>query len=608
MCGIVGFFDKQNLNYQNINYIIDKMNTLQSHRGPDSSGQFINVEKNFGFKMCRLSILDLELGVQPMHSIDGRYVIIFNGTILNSPDLRKKLEEQNIKFKSKNSDTEVLLNMIIKYGTEGLMELNGSFAFALYDKKDKKLLCARDRFGLAPFYYYQKNDKFLFASELKSLFFSGLISKEINRENLNHYLSLLWSPGPDTIIKNIKKLQPGHLLEVDLNNNSLNLSRWFNFNFNPNHSKNIDEWCEAIIENLEKSVINSTLSDVPLSCGLSGGLDSQSIVAILSKHNKNLKSFSLGFKGYNKGPLNELEESRIASKYFNIDHQEIIIDKKNYFSELDKMIYHLDEPYGGGLPLWHVFKEAGKKYGVIVTGLGGDELFGTFGQWSLLERTFFNITNSSLQFKLLYFDRKYFFTDEMKNKLLLGGNTNYERTTDFLFRKISNKNFQNVRDKVTNMILETQLPDEYNNMVNKFSMANNIEARAPFLDNNLTNLIQEIPADKRTKREDFKYLLRNSVKNILPKENLFNRKRGFVGLESQNIQHNFEYIFHDLFNKKKIEAQEIFNYKILHNFLNSFKNNGNFKEITNLGYLKNYNYKSLWGLIMFQKWHDIFMK
>ena len=226
----------------------------------------------------------------------------------------------------------------------------------------------------------------------------------------------------------------------------------------------------------------------------------QSIVAILSKHNKNLKSFSLGFNGYNKGPLNELEESRIASKYFNIDHQEIIIDKKNYFSELDKMIYHLDEPYGGGLPLWHVFKEAGKKYGVIVTGLGGDELFGAFGQWSLLERTYFNITNSSLQFKLLYFDRKYFFTDEMKNKLLLGGNTNYERTTDFLFRKISNKNFKNVRDKVTNMLLETQLPDEYNNMVNKFSMANNIEARAPFLDNYLTDLIQKIPADKRTKR------------------------------------------------------------------------------------------------------------
>ena len=176
------------------------------------------------------------------------------------------------------------------------------------------------------------------------------------------------------------------------------------------------------------------------------------------------------------------------------------------------MIYHLDEPYGGGLPLWHIFKEAGKKHRVIVTGLGGDELFGTFGQWSLLERTYFNITNSSLQFKLLYFDRKYFFTDEMKNKLLLGGNTNYERTTDYLFRKISNKNFKNVRDKVTNMILETQLPDEYNNMVNKFSMANNIEARAPFLDNYLTDLIQKIPADKRTKREDFKYLLRNSVK------------------------------------------------------------------------------------------------
>ena len=607
MCGIAGYFNKQNSNQEDINFVIDKMNELQSHRGPDSSGKFINKEKNFGLKMCRLSILDLELGLQPMHSIDERFVIIFNGTILNSPDLRKKLEKLNIKFLTKNSDTEVLLNMMIRYGIDGLKELNGSFAFALYDKKNKKLICARDRFGLSPFYYLQKNNKFLFASELKSILFTGFSSKEIDKQNLYHYLSLLWSPGPNTIIKDIKKLQPGHYLEIDFNNNKLNISRWHSLNFKPDNEKNIDDWSNLIHQNLESSVIRSTLSDVPLACGLSGGLDSQSIAAILSKQKKNLKTFSLGFEGYDKGPLNELNESKLASEYFKTEHQEIIINQKDYFSELDKMIYHLDEPYGGGLPLWHVFKEAGKNYRVIVTGLGGDELFGAYGQWSLLERTFFNIFHNYYQFKLLYFDRKYFFTDEMKNKILLDDDIPYEKTCKFLYDKVSNKNFTNIRDKISNMVFETLLPDEYNNMVNKFSMANKIEARAPFLDNSLTDLVQKIPSKIRTKKGDFKYLLRNSVKEILPKENLYNRKRGFVGLESQSIEHNFDFIINEIFNKEKILKQGLFNFETLNRFILSFKKIGKYKEITNLGYLKKYNYKSLWGLIMFQRWYDIFI-
>ena len=166
MCGIVGYYNS-NSSFDDINMLIDKMNKFQEHRGPNSSGKFISSQKNFGLKMCRLSILDLELGIQPMHSIDDRYVIIFNGTILNSPELRGELENKGIKFFTKNSDTEVLLNMLINYGTEGISSLNGSFAFAFFDKKNQKLICGRDRFGLAPFYYLYKNNKFLFASELK---------------------------------------------------------------------------------------------------------------------------------------------------------------------------------------------------------------------------------------------------------------------------------------------------------------------------------------------------------------------------------------------------------------------------------------------------------
>ena len=605
MCGIVGYYNS-NSSSDDINMLIDKMNKLQEHRGPNSSGKYISPKKNFGLKMCRLSILDLELGIQPMHSINERYVIIFNGTILNSPELRSQLENKNIKFFTKNSDTEVLLNILIHYGTEGLDYLNGSFAFAFFDKKEQKLICGRDRFGLAPFYYLYKNNKFLFASELKSILKSGHSNKRLNKQSLYHYLSLLWCPGPETIIEDINKLQPGHFLELNLINNHLKIKKWHHIKIESDNSKNLNEWKESILFTLKRSVKRSTLSDVPLACGLSGGLDSQSIVGILSGEKK-LNTFSMAFEGHSEGPLNELNESRIAANYFKTNHREILINQDDYFKELDQMVYHLDEPYGGGLPLWHVFKEAGKKFGVILTGLGGDELFGNFGRWTLLEKTYFNLTNNYYQFKTLFFDRKYFFKDSLKNKLLLDKNKNFENTSEFMFNKLNSTNLGNIRDKIFNLDLANQLPDEYCNMTNKFSMANQIEARAPFLDNDLTNLMQTVPYNLRTKKKDFKYLLRETVKEILPKENLYNRKRGFVGLESQAIKHNFKYIKYELFNKDKIKKDQIFDYDFLLNFLNSFEKHGKYIDTNDIFMKKTYDFKSLWSLIMFQKWYDIFM-
>ena len=155
--------------------------------------------------------------------------------------------------------------------------------------------------------------------------------------------------------------------------------------------------------------MRSTLSDVPLACGLSGGLDSQIITGLLAKNKIRLNTFTLGFKGYQSGDLNETEFANVAAKHFGTKHTKVEIDTENYFEDLDRMIYHLDEPYGGGLPLWHVLKQSGKKFGVILTGLGGDELFGNFGRWTLLEKTMFDKFNSKYQFDTLFFNRKYFF-------------------------------------------------------------------------------------------------------------------------------------------------------------------------------------------------------
>jgi len=609
MCGIVGFFNK-NSNRDHIDSMITKMDSLQKHRGPDSSGKFINKENNFGLKMSRLSILDLEFGIQPMHSNDKRFTIIFNGTILNSPELRKDLELKGVKFYTNNSDTEVLLNIMILHGVDGIKKLNGSFAFAFYDNQNNKLICARDRFGSAPFYYFLKNGTFCFASEMKSILLAKISSKEINMQSLSNYLSLNWVPGPETIINDINKLSPGHFIEFDINNFNFKNKRWFNFDFQPNYSIKEKDWPDLILDTLKKSVKRATLSDVPMSCGLSGGLDSQAIVSLLTQIGHKPKTFSLAFEGFEEGKLNELKSARRMAKLCDTEHEEILLSEKEYFDDLDKMVYHLDEPYGGGLPLWHLFKKAGKDHGVVLTGLGGDELFGNFGKWTLLEKTLFNLTNSKFQHKSLIFDRKSFFSDEFKRKLFEEKKVkNLTNTSDYLFNILNeNKTTKNIRDKMCYLDLTTQLPDEYQNMVNKFSMANKIEARAPFLDNDFSDLIFSIPSNTRTKKSDFKYLLRKAVKNIIPKENILNRKQGFVGLESQYLIKNNNLIYEKFFQKEYIDKQGIFNYDVLKVFFNSFKNENHFLESKYFGiYKKKYSIKSLWSIIMFQKWYNAFI-
>ena len=604
MCGIAGYFKKK-LEKNTLISCLHKMNQSQIHRGPNSTNFYINPDNNLGLIMCRLSILDLELGMQPMTSKDGRYTIIFNGTILNSPELRKELEQKNVKFFTNNSDTEVLLQLLINYGIEKLDKLNGSFAFAFYDNHKKKIICARDRFGLAPFYYTWKNNEFLFASELKAILSTGKTSNEINFDSLNKYLSLLWVPGPDTIINDVKKLAAGDFIEIDLNTERLTVKKWWNLTIKQKNNLILKDLTEEIKYTLENSVKRATLADVPLACGLSGGLDSQSIVGLLSKNNYKSNTFTMGFDGHAPGDLNELNASRIASRAFETNHTEMIINSEDYFRDLDKMIYHLDEPYGGGLALWPVLKEAGKKFGVILTGLGGDELFGNFGRWTLLEKTKYDFFQSSFQFDTLFFNRKYFFSENLKKKLL-NKNTN-SSASEYLENTMKNSGLKNIRNKIMYLDLKTQLQDEYCNMVNKFSMANQIEARAPFLDNEFTNLMFSISSELRTSKSDFKYLLRQSMKDVIPKENLHNRKRGFIGLEAKKQNFNFRELKENLFNKTKIKSQGIFSHKILEEFIISFEKKGFYKEKIGI-FTKNYNNKSLWGLIMFQKWYDIFIE
>ena len=209
-------------------------------------------------------------------------------------------------------------------------------------------------------------------------------------------------PGPETILNEVKKLPAGHFIKIDINKEKFSINKWWDVTIKNTNFKSIKDISEEIRFTLEQSVKRATLSDVPLACGLSGGLDSQSIVGLLTKNNYKVTTFTMGFDGHEPGDLNEINVSRIASEIFKTEHNEMIIGSEEYFRDLDKMIYHLDEPYGGGLPLWHVLKEAGKNFGVILTGLGGDELFGNFGRWTLLEKTHYKVLKTNF-ILILYF-------------------------------------------------------------------------------------------------------------------------------------------------------------------------------------------------------------
>ena len=323
MCGIVGFTRRgKNLD------LLKKMNKEQTHRGPDDEGYFICNKNNVHLAMRRLSILDLDNGHQPMEIHDGKIYIVYNGEIFNSPELRLGLESKGIKFKTKNSDTEVILHLYAKYGVKTFSMLNGMFALTIFDSYKNIIVSARDQIGIKPFFYSINNNNFNFSSEIKSLLKLPWISKKINNQSVYHFFSFQFIPPPETIYEEIKKLPAGHYIEWNLESRKEKIIKYWNPKFlNKTICKNY-ELNEYIHDEIKKAVSRWSLSDVPVACSLSSGIDSSTIVALLANQSKNqLKTFTLGFNDEL-----ELDERKLAKKLsdkYNTDHTEIVINSSD---------------------------------------------------------------------------------------------------------------------------------------------------------------------------------------------------------------------------------------------------------------------------------------
>lgn len=639
MCGIVGTAGDWPPE------LLSSMNETIHHRGPDDAGEYRDPAAQLGIAMRRLSILDLEAGHQPMSNEDGTVWIVFNGEIFNSPELRPGLEARGHRFATRNSDTEVVLHLYEEYGTAALQDLNGMFAFVIYDQRRQLIFGARDRMGIKPLYYFNEGGRFAFASELKSLLKLPGLERSIDLQGLFHYMTLLYLPDSASIIRGIKRLPPGHSFIYSLRNREFGIQRYWQPSFAPVEQRSEEEWAEILRVKLREAVDRWTLSDVPIACALSGGLDSSVVVGLLAELGyPQIKTFSLGFVGEEEQAWNETELARQVSQRWGTEHHEIWLEPTSLLDDLISMVWHLDEPYGGGLPSWYVFREMGKHVKVGLTGTGGDELFGNYGKFDVYENSAsvrtalaYRRWNSAAAEPLAqlvepiaainerlpsagrwlgkggiiarlpetlrqpfgqhYYANATYLSDGRKRADVFQFHQNgIQDTAVYLQRLFDTSSATNVRDGLAAVDFRTQLAEEFLLMTDRFSMAHALEARVPLLDHTLVELIFRIPAAQRSKPGNLKYLMKKATADLLPPDVLAGRKRGFVIPVKLWLRDQLRPLVQRLLAPERLKKQGIFQAEFYRQFV-----------VPHLEGKADYTWQ-VWSALMFQLWHLIYIE
>ena len=603
MCGIVGLCGAQDPSW------LTALNRRIVHRGPDDHGEYRDPAAGVSLAMRRLSILDLSGGHQPMGTEDGGCWIVFNGEIYNAGDLRTDLEKQGVRFQTNHSDTEVLLRLYQKEGPSMLKKLNGMFAFVIYDRNRRLLFGARDRLGIKPLYYTEQGGLFAFASELKALLSLPGFRREIDNGSLYHYMSLLYVPGEQSIFQGIRRLPPAHCFTYTLSDKQLKIERYWDFPTEEQQGISVEDWASRIRRQLETAVRRWVISDVPVGYALSGGVDSPALVGLLATQGmRNLKTYSLGFAAPEEQHWDELPRAREVAKRWGTDHQEIILQPGDLLKDLVRMVWFLEEPYGGGLPSWYVFEFMHREVKVGVTGTGGDELFGNYGKFRFLENPWLRtkrgirkilepgIHGGSSPTEILL-DSVYYLTDPVKKQQIFEkSQVPTEETSRYLSRCWDRSGPGQIRRGIARLDCTTQLPDEFLQMTDRFSMAHSLEARVPYLDHELVELCFQIPAGLRMRSTDPKYLLKMAVRDLLSDSLLSAPKRGFVIPVQRWLREELRPLAEQLLHPDRLKRQGIFRPDFWTTFVRPhLEGRADFTWV-------------VWAGLMFQLWHLIFIE
>ena len=604
MCGIVGFTGMR----AGREAILKAMTDAIAHRGPDGEGSYFGSGVALGHR--RLSIIDLAGGAQPMFNEDKNLAVVFNGEIYNFMELRAQLVEAGHTFSTDHSDTEVLLHGYEEWGEGMLAKLRGMFAFAIWNEAEQTLFCARDHFGIKPFYYSLTDEgELLFGSEIKSFLAHPGFKKELNQSQLELYLSYQYSPGEDTFFKGVKKLLPAHSLLWKAG--QVDVKRYWEPRFEPEEGKSLSDWESRVEEVMRQSVAAHKISDVEVGSFLSSGVDS-SYMAYLAHVDK---TFTVGFA--NK-QYDETDYAAEFSKFMGVKNYAYRIEPEEYWENLPRIQYHMDEPLAdaASVALYFVNREAAKQVKVCLSGEGADEFFGGYNIYKEpftvswydhiplpIRRAIGAVAEQLPPVHGVNFlvrrsrplEERYIgntnLMGERRKKQLLKHYTSGKKPTDLsrpYFKKTAGQ------DPVTRM----QYTDLHLWMVgdillkaDKMSMANSLELRVPFLDKEVFEVARHIPVECRADAEHTKMALRGAAARSIPEKTADKKKLGFpVPVRAWLREEKYAAIVREKFESES--AEKFFNTRELTRMLDQHMSE------------KRDNWRQIWCVFMFLTWYE----
>ncbi|MBI3895003.1 MAG: asparagine synthase (glutamine-hydrolyzing) [Acidobacteria bacterium] len=622
ICGIVNFDKEERIDAE----LLERMTNTLAHRGPDDAGYFL--DGNVGLGHRRLSIIDLSGGKQPIFNEDGSAVIVFNGEIYNYADLTPPLVSQGHTFRTR-CDTEVILHSYEQYGSQCVQQLRGMFAFAIWDRHNEQLFLARDRLGVKPIYFYQGAGFFAFASEIKALLELPSARCALDPEAFDLYLSLRYVPGPRTMFQGIYKLQPGHFLLF--NRSGVRIQRYWDVPYDPHpRPRAWSDTVEEFEQLLEESVRLRLMAEVPLGVFLSGGLDSSTILAVMSKitQGERIKTFSVGYGGgAAEEKSNEFYYANLAATAFRAEHHEFRVNAQDFADFIPELVWHLDEPLADPscIPLYFISKLARNYITVVLSGEGADELLGgyyIYRKMLALERIYRSFAplpallaprlahlmpgearRSYLKMAGLPLESRYKgvsrgFRPELKGRLLSDGKARdpEEKLREHFLPYFRQVEGRSPLDRMLYADTKIWLPDDILLKADKMTMANALELRVPFLDHKLVEFCAGLPTKFKLHGFQDKFLLRQAMGKVLPKPILERPKKGFPVPTGEWLRIPMREFAHDVLLSPNSACRTYLNSSVLEGMVLEHENGRVNRE------------QEIWTLLIFEFWHRLFLE
>ncbi|WP_445426522.1 asparagine synthase (glutamine-hydrolyzing) [Alishewanella sp. HL-SH06] len=630
MCGIAGFSIPAKHEANHTAQLLQAMGSAIAHRGPDASSTWF--DQDFALVHQRLSIIDLSnAGTQPMHSACGRYVIVFNGEIYNYQALKKQLIDLGEQF-STLTDTEVLLKLYQRQGKECLALLNGMFSFVIWDMQLKEVFLARDRLGKKPLYYYQHDQQFAFASEIKALLKLPFVSKKVRQDAVKDFFFYQYIPDPKTIFENVHKLEPGHYAHFSLEGDQkITPIKYWNLRFNATVGRSEKQISDELFSLVNDAVKLRMVSDVPLGAFLSGGIDSSAVVGMMAKHSKTaVTTCAIGF---DSEKFDEVTYARKVANLFGTSHHEYTV-KETVTANFEQISRYFDEPFADPsfIPTYYVAKLARQQVTVALAGDGGDENFAGYSKYvvdqteqqlrqripagirqtllpplaklaGISSATPFRKARSLLTALTASPDEAFFVTNSFFNAELwryLVTGPFATNTADYRPAELTCAHYQQAEadDHLSRVLytdIKTYLPGDILVKVDRMTMANSLEARAPLLDYRVVEFAAAIPSMLKLYGKEKKHILKHSLKKLLPEDILYRKKMGFSVPLAHWLSHELRPVAERLFYQANSGLAQCFDLaKVQGLWQRHLAGDHQFTQ-------------ELWSMLMFEQWWQHYM-